>query len=52
VCWSCRADGRVYETLWQWAREDPMNQHPVYTEGYEKYIKPVLDMNKELRSKL
>ena len=42
----------MYETLWQWAREDPMNQTPVYEEGYTKYIKPILDMNKHMRSRL
>ena len=42
----------MYETLWEWARGDPMNQGQVYSKGYEHYIKPMLDMNKHLRSRL
>ncbi|KAI0702796.1 acyl-CoA oxidase [Cerioporus squamosus] len=46
-------DGNVYESLWKRAQLEPLNASEV-TEGYEKYIKPMLERGQRLaaRSKL
>ncbi|KAI0062999.1 peroxisomal oxidase [Artomyces pyxidatus] len=35
-------DGRVYEALWERAKDSPLNEHEV-TPEYERHIKPVLE---------
>ncbi|TFK85181.1 acyl-CoA oxidase [Polyporus arcularius HHB13444] len=46
-------DGNVYESLWKRAQSEPLNASEV-TEGYKKYIKPMLERGQRLaaRSKL
>lgn len=36
-----RYDGKVYETLWDWAQKEPLNKTQVVP-GYEESIKPIL----------
>jgi acyl-CoA oxidase len=36
-----RYDGNVYENLYKWAKESPLNQTEVH-ESYEKYLKPFM----------
>ncbi|KAI0758856.1 acyl-CoA oxidase [Fomes fomentarius] len=43
-------DGNAYESLWKRTRLEPLNATEV-TEGYEKYIKPVLERGQRLASR-
>eukprot|EP01132_Coremiostelium_polycephalum_P008423 gene8423-10342_t len=36
-----RYDGRVYETLWEWAHNQPFNKNSVVN-GYDQYLKPLI----------
>lgn len=36
-----RYDGRVYETLWEWAQREPLNRSPV-ADGYRQFLRPLI----------
>ncbi|KAH8114987.1 acyl-CoA dehydrogenase/oxidase C-terminal [Phellopilus nigrolimitatus] len=42
-------DGRVYEALWKRVQAEPLNQTEV-TDGYEEFIKPLLERGRRLAS--
>lgn len=44
-------DGRVYEALYKRSQDEPLNKTPV-TEGYKKYIKPMLERGQKIAAKL
>jgi len=46
-----RYDGRVYEHMFQWAKESPLNRTEV-VEGYELYLKPLMQREGQITSKL
>jgi acyl-CoA oxidase len=38
-----RADGRVYESIYEWSLKEPLNNPEVLKETINKYIRPVID---------